>query len=332
MPGTSEDFTSLFTGKTEPDVKGELVTYDPRFYAKQSKLFGDWRTTRDTSKAGLQDYLASLTAYEPTFKSNVESENSFLSWLRDGGLSLQNAGLRAREHAADVAGEKNQLDFAGNNTNAAKLYFGGNTSTDSSADYNRRLAAGGRISSEFAGRDVARERADKASEINIKLATEGRINANLDKLLARELLPGQLSRQELNELTAALNAIGSGTQYGAQPKFWQDKDLAQRVGGFFQGVGDTYYGGGARAGAQPLTQQAGASSYLPQGQNAAISYETTTGRTAGPMTGYQPAPQPAQYYNPASTYYVPPTSAGAEPLPYVAPTTWQDYASAGGYA
>lgn len=338
MPGSLQDFTSIFTGIDEPDVKGELVVYDPRFYNKQSKLFKDWRVNRDTVRQGYSDWLTAFKGSEPEYAENIGKENEFTKWLRDGGFSAQNAGLRTRERAADEAGLKNALDFAGNNANAAKLYFGGSTGTSSSADYARRLASGNRIASEFAGRDVARERADKTSEINIKLATEGRINANLDKLINRKLLPGQLSTAELNELTAALNAIGSGTQYGAQPKFWEDKTVAQRFGAFAQGVGDTYYGGGARAGAyQPLTQPAGGQAYVPQQAPSAYQSYAYTGPQS--YVGQNPTGGYGGYgvgYGQTQGAYAPaPTTASGYPnavsydASYAPATTFADYSTIG---
>lgn len=303
--GDPTSFTGWLTGDDTMDTKGELVPFDPRFYGRQTRLFRDWTGARNTQKEGYANWLKEFQATEPEFKANVEAENTFTKWLRDGGFSASLAGLRTRERAADEVGLKNALDYADAGNNASKIFSGANTGTSSSADYARRLRSGGRISSEFAGRDVARERADLGNEINIKLATEGRINANLDRLLSRKLLPSQLSTQQLNELTAALNAIGSGTQFGAQPKFWEDKSYLEHAGAFTQGVGDTYYGGGARAGAyQPSTQPVTAAPAYTPSPYAAQSYvaQNPTGGYGGYGVSYAPAQPYAGYApNPTST-------------------------------
>lgn len=313
MPGTSTDFTGWITGKSEPDVKGELVTFDPRFKNKQDQLFKDWRGNRADWKATYDKWLRDFTESTPEYEKNIGSENEFLRWLQDGGLSTKNAGFRVRERAADEAAQKNALDFAENRSNFAKVVSG--MTGSSSADYARRLAAGRRISDDFAGRDVARERADFGNETNLRLGLQGKLNENLDKLLNRQLMPQHLSDAELNALTASLNAIGSGTQFGAQPKFWEDKDWVERIGAFTQGVGDTYYGGGARAGAtQPLTTSTAAQAYTPQ----TLSYATTP---------QQPNADANVRFDYSTGRYEVPANAGVD---YDVPS-WQDYSAVAGY-
>lgn len=223
-----------------PEVKGELIVSDPRFYQRQNALFRDWTQNRKDWKATFSNWLAGFNAQTPTITENVNKKNTFIDWLRGGGFRDQNAELRAKEREADQLGLKNALDFAAAGTGAAKIYGGGNVGTSSSADRASRLRIGGRATADFAARDVARQRADLGSEINIRLATERRINENLEKLNNRILQPQQLSDMELGQLIQYLNSLGAGTQFGAQPHFWDVSNDYDKVGAGFALAGNAY--------------------------------------------------------------------------------------------
>lgn len=261
-------------------MRGKRVVFDPQVDRRTVQLLRDWTGNRGSWKSLFSDWLQDFNAQTPEVEANVGAENDYLKWIRDGGLENKLAGLRVAEGAADRTALKNSLDFADNQANFANVLGGSGGGRTSSADYARRLRVGSRISSDFAGRDTARQRMDLGNVINLKLGTQGRINANLAGLLSRKLLPQQLSDMELRELTNALGNITNIRNAVSQPVFWREKSSSERIGDILDTFADSAY--------------KGASAYMSFSGMGGGGAPGGGGETPGP-TGQMSAPQNAQW-------------------------------------
>lgn len=318
----------------KPNIKAYRAIFDQPVFKDTNALLDDWKTNRGAWKDTYSKWLGDFNKQTPEITSNVNQENSFLKWIQGGGLDKQLSSLRTKEGSADKLAQKNALDFAGNNAGYADLVTGGGGGRTSSADYARRLASGTRIADEFAQRAPARERADLGTSISLKLGTAGRANANLERLLNRELMPQQLSDGELRELSGALGGITNIRNAVSQPVFWRKKSgmeqaanildsLAQgaekgmKAYSSFSGIGGGMGGMGGGSGT-PDTGEAPVS----YGSSNAMSVGMPEGPNSGTGEGnYVPqqipatAPAGSGYYpGPMMQYQQPPNySPGNDP-------------------
>lgn len=319
----------------EPDMRGKRVVFDPQVDARTTQLLKDWTGNRSSWKGIFSDWLKDFNAQTPEVESNVAADNDYLKWIRDGGLERNLSGLRVAEGAADRTGMKNALDFADNQSNAANILTGAG-GRSSSADYARRLKVGNRIASEFAGRDTARTRADLGNVINLKLSTQGRINANLAGLLSRKLQPQQLSDMELRELTNALGSITNIRNAVSQPVIWRERGSLEKTADVLDSFATSAYkgasayatfsgmgGGGMAGGAGGAGGTPGASGSMsaPQDAQWMREFNGTPQVPVGGGGGYQsPQFNSAPMYQPMMQYQQPPNySPGNDP------NFWQRY-------
>ncbi len=268
-------------------MSGKLVTYDPRFKVSQDRLFKDWNKNRRDWRQRYSDWLTDFNESTAEVEANAQRDKDLLRWQQDffggEGLARKNEVFRAKERAADETERLMAQDFADNSANFARVAGGGSALGASSADYARRSRLGSRLGASFAGRDVARERADFATETNAKVGVAGvgrQINTIIEQLSNRQLQPQQLSDAELAASIATLNAIGSGTQFGADKVFWNKPNAWDKVGGTFalvgNGIQDYYSGGQTNTGpgpvAAPNTQSTGGGQAYQMPQQGGYGY------------------------------------------------------------
>lgn len=269
-------------GKDEPNIKSKFVITDPRFYNRQTQAFGDWTKRRGDWLDTFRKWKSGFDADTPAFKENLDRENDYLKYIRDGGFANSLADLRTREHQGDIAAKENILDFAGGSTDRARL----GTGVSSSADFARRLKVGSRIESDFAGRDTARERGDLGWVNQLKLGTMGMINKNIEALNNRTLLPAQLSDAHLGAMIDQLGKLGAMTQYGATPVFWEDRNIMQHLGDAMEGGAQTYYGNGGMGTAAALNGRNQAAAAAPAGGQIGAQTSNMTWNTPYSQTAY----------------------------------------------
>lgn len=292
--------------------------FDPKVFKDTNSLLSDWKTNRGAWKDTYSKWLGDFNKQTPEITSNVNQENSFLKWIQGGGLDKQLSSLRAEEGGADRLAQKNALDFAGNNAGYADLVTGGGGGRTSSADFARRLASGTRIADEFAQRAPARERADLGTSINLKLGTAGRANANLERLLSRDLQPHQLSDQELLEATGALGGIQKVRMGSASPVFYRQRGLGEQLMAPLDDIVSSY----------------GIGSKPSPGGQVQVPVQQNQGGTPGP-TGAMSAPQAQNWWNEfnggnpygyqAPAGYTPPPNYVQAPPPQTAPVDFSQF-------
>ena len=209
-------------------MKGKLVVFDPQVFNRTKGLLSDWKNNRADWKKTFGQWRSDFDSATPEWESNINKENDYFKFLRDGGFESQLSGLRAREREADQREKANALDFAEGATERSR-FAGGAGIGGSSADFARRLKAGSRIEAGFGGRDAARERSDIGWVNNMKLGTLGRINSNIDKMVNRQLTPQQLSDAELTGMIQSLAGIQGVRMGSARPVFWRDTSLWEEI-------------------------------------------------------------------------------------------------------
>lgn len=305
--GIASSFADLWN-PDEPDMHGKRVVFDPQVDRRTNQLLRDWTGNRNQWKTLFNQWLSDFNAQTPEVEANVGAENQFLKWLRDGGLEAKLAGIRADEAAADKLAERNALDFADNQANFGRVLTGAPGS--SSADYARRIRSGIRIADDFAQRAPARERADLASVTNIKLGTMGRINANLQALLNRQLQPQQLSDAELGALIGMLGGITNIRNAVAQPVFWREKSSSEKIGDILDTFADSAYkGANAYMTFSGLGGGGGIQSQVPAPQNYSM-----IGTGANYVDTRQPITSPGVQYSPSvPSWYAPQASTAYQP-------------------
>ncbi len=281
---------------TEPDMHGKLVVFDPKVFRDTNSLLSDWSSNRNDWKNTFNNWKTSFDAATPEFKSNINRENDYLGYLRDGGFEKTLAGIRASEGQADQKERQNDLDFAGGSVDRAKLADNSGPG-GSSADFARRLRAGSRIDAEFAGRAPARERADLGTVTNVKLGTMGRMNANLDALVNRQLTPQQLSDSELQNMVHSLAGIQGVRMGSASPVFWRQTGLGEQLAAPLDdalSIAASFYGG--KANSAPDNNPQLGTGEAPQTQSAS-SFGTGQGANEGTGEGGTSAWGNANTYN-----------------------------------
>jgi hypothetical protein len=317
--GILSGFTDLMVDE-EPDIQGKLAVFDPQVFKRSNWLMRDWDANRNQWKSIYNDWFQDFQASEKDFKANVDRDNDYLKYLRDGGFERTLSGLRASARAADETEKTMAMDFAGNQLDKGRILSGGRLGR-SSADYARALRVGQRLGAEFAGRDVARERGDLGWVNQVKLGTQGAINRNIDLALNRKLMPQHLSDSELMNLIGGLQGIQGIRMGSASPVFWREKGGWEKAGDVLDTFADGAYKG---ANAAMTFSGMGGGMGGGGGGSPMSSYNGMTGEgdsAAGVdamMNGPQPAPaRPATAPAPAPT-----SSPGL--FNYNSPT-WTDY-------
>lgn len=298
--GILSGFADLFN-PDEPDIRAKRVVFDPQVDQRTNRLLGDWNRNRRQWTSIYSNWLTDFNAQTPEITSNVNKENDFMKWIRDGGLESTLSGIRAEERTADETHRRQALDFADNQASRAGIFSGGNPGS-SSADYARRLASGNRLLADFAGRDTARQRGDLGTVVNMKLATAGRINDNLTRLLNRQLQPQQLSDSELMSMINSLGQISNIRNNVSQPVFWREKSSSEKVGDVLDTFADGYFKGmsaytgmaGMGGGGAPKQDQE-----PPPGDYVNNRQPTTSGMS---YDGYKSGPVAQPTYQPSMSY------------------------------
>lgn len=316
---------------TEPDMHGKLVVFDPKVFGRTNKLLTDWSTNRAQWGDTFNKWKSDFNAATPEFQNNVNRENDYLKYLRDGGFEQTLSGIRAKEHQNDLAEQKNALDFAGGSADRARLASGGGSS---SADFARRLRTGDRIASDFGARDTARERGDLNWTNQMKLGTMGRINQNLDALVNRQLTPQQLSDSELQTMVHTLGGIQGIRMGSASPVFWRQTGLGEQLAAPLDdalSIATSFYGGKANSApdnnpTMPATNYGASNEFnsggTPQGGNAGTGEGGASPYIGGSGSMYNYS----RTNNPSNEFYTP-ANRGVD---YNVPS-WSDTGGASGF-
>lgn len=315
--GIISSFTDLGV-PDEPDMRGKRVVFDPQVDARTNFLLKDWGQQRRNDRAFLADWTKDFNAATPEYEANAGQEKAELAKFFDGTYQGYLSGLRTAEAGARRSAGDRALQFARGNVDRANILGGspnGNNSASRALSYN----LGRDIENDIALNGVARERQDFNWLVGNQSANIGRRNAITDGLLARKLLPTQLSDQQL---MFAINSLGSITNIRnaiSQPVFWREKGTMEKVGDVLDTFADSAYkganafstfsgmGGGMGGGGGGITPSGGGTSTGSSGGYSGM----TSGQTDSMMNGPQQQPIPQGYQGDSGLPYNPDPYGGS---------------------
>lgn len=325
----------------EPDMRGKLVVFDPAVFNRTKTQLKDLDANRSEWNDVYGKFKTDWEAGQPAAEGRAKQETSFLDKFYDGSFSNYLSGLRARESDARRAAGDRALEYARGATDRASMLRGEPTGT-SSATRAMAYRLGKDINTEVALGDIARERGDFDYINKGQAAFAGARTGLMDAVTKRQLLPHQLSDQELMYAVNALRGIQATRLGAASPVFWRERGDLEKAADVmdsfatsaykganafttFSGMGGGMGGGG---GASKPAGDEGFSQFMQEGNVSAEANGSGMRSFSSPQSGggtfnYSAPHEPsAEHWDGESGYRspnVPNYSPGNDP------NFWQNY-------